>query len=122
MEKCKEKVKLDDLVGKTIVSVENLEVDEDKISIKTSDGFEYELEACIGGCGFSCIEEIDGDISLIIGSPITYFEVNVSDDTGYVSHEIKTEHGCVIFGWYKHYCCEDSYIGMPELFIVKRPE
>lgn len=104
-------VDFSELLGKTIVSIEGAEVENDIIKFVCSDGsvyFMYHEREC---CESVDIEDIAGDIQDLIGSPITLAEETSNSDDGeqpddwddswtWTYYKLGTVKGYVTIRWY----------------------
>lgn len=101
-------VKFSELVGKTLVSVEGLSKDSEEIVFKCSDGSVYLLLHEQDCCECVSIEDIDGDVSDIVG-----VEILVADETSnegeigdygdsftWTYYKIDTNKGGITIRWY----------------------
>ena len=71
-------VKIDDIIGKTFVSVEN--VDDETILFTDSDGVKYSMQHCQDCCESVTVDDICGDLQDLVGSPIVTARENTSDE------------------------------------------
>ena len=67
-------VKFDDLLGKTIVSIEGMEQYSKQINFTCSDGSRYKMYHDQECCETVSVEDVAGDVKDILGSPITMAE------------------------------------------------
>lgn len=73
---------IQDFTGKTISSIEGAEIGSDEVTFICSDGTKYRMFHDQDCCESVRIEDINGDISDLIGSPILQAEESTnSDDT-----------------------------------------
>lgn len=70
-------VNVNDLIGKTIKSISN---NDDRINIDTEEGYHYEMYHNQDCCESVTIEDINGDLEDLIGTPILIAEESVSND------------------------------------------
>lgn len=100
---------ISDLVGKTITKID-INADNDRITIECSDGDEYLMFHAQDCCENVSIEDINGDLNDLIGSPILQAEEssNSEDDPKYKGEEswtwtfykLATIKGYVTIRWY----------------------
>lgn len=88
---------LKDLIGKTMVSVEN--VDDREIIFTTTDGEKFILYHCQDCCESVSVEDIIGDLADLVGEPILLAEESVSDQNP--EGVIKTYHDSFTWTFYK---------------------
>ena len=106
-----EYVRVEDLLGKTLVSVEQVGVDE--IVFVTAEGEKYKLCHVQDCCESVTIEDIVGDLSDLVGEPILLAEEVTSDEnpkggrTHYLNdsftwtfYKFATRKGYVDIRWY----------------------
>ena len=99
------------LLGKTITSIEGANKGSGEIRIKTSDGKSYRMYHYQDCCEYVRVEDIVGDVSDLVGKPVTMAE-EVSnaddpkpyDDDGDTSHtwtfyKLATVKGYVTLRW-----------------------
>lgn len=80
------------LLGKTLVSCEG-EVRGEQITLTTSDGKKFRLAHSQDCCESVRVEDICGELSDLVGSPITQADEETSDKDpeGYTNHEYVPE-------------------------------
>lgn len=78
-----------DLIGKTLVEVKGAETYSDEIVFVTEDGETYKQYHSQDCCESVSVEDIDGDLSDLLGSPITLAEESTS--TEYQPHQPKSD-------------------------------
>lgn len=74
-------VKFEDLLGKTIVSIEGMERDSKQINFTCSDGSRYEMYHEQDCCEVVSVEDVAGDVKDILDSPITMAEESSNHTT-----------------------------------------
>src|ERR1700679_2784248 len=101
-----EEVNISDLLGKTLVWVEVVNVVNDEIHFKCSDGSIYNMFHSQQCCENVEIEDIDGDLQDLIGSPITIAEevtsdkITSNDDEEWTFYKIGTIKDTLTIRWY----------------------
>lgn len=94
-----------ELVGKTIVKINGLEKYEERVTFECSDGVKYKMYHEQDCCESVSIEDVTGDISDLIGSPILVAEEsscnaeNVSESGTWTFYKIATRKGWVDIRW-----------------------
>lgn len=101
------KANFEDLKGKTIIKVEGLEKGSDEILFHTSDGIVYKMFHYQECCESCIVEDVNGEIDDLIGSPILMAEerTNGEEDTSYgieqwTFYTLATIRGYVDIRWY----------------------
>lgn len=81
----RDKVSFAELVGKTLVEVKGAEVGSDSVTFKCDDGQEFRMHHSQDCCENVALEEVHGEASDLIGSPILLAEESTSesDPEGY---------------------------------------
>lgn len=104
--------KFEDLLGKTLVSIDGAEEENDEIIFTCSDGTKYKMYHEQDCCESVKIEDICGNIEDLIGFPITMADKNSSryyeeDEDGYIDesctwtwYKLATVKGYVTIRWY----------------------
>ena len=112
-------VEISSLLGKTIIS---MELTEDEITFRTSDGFTYKMNHEQDCCEDVYIEDICGDINNLIGSPLVMAEeaTNIDEPKDkydesftWTFYKFATIKGYVTIRWYgtsNGYYSEEVYI------------
>ena len=72
--------KIEELIGKTIVSIYGMKKDSDSIVFKTSDNDMYIMDHVKECCESVFVDDVCGDVNDLIGSPILVAEERISDD------------------------------------------
>jgi hypothetical protein len=118
---------LDDLVGKTVTAIDGARVDGDEIVFTCSDGSEYLMYHDQDCCESVDINDIVGDISDLIGSPIVRAtedsnsgDGNDDDSDGtftWTFYNIATAKGHVTIKWYGS---SNGYYSESVDFILRR--
>lgn len=108
-------VKFEDLVGKTFVSVQRVNVgigDSDAIVFTVSDDEKYAMFYERDCCASCSIEDVAGDLNDLVGSPIVRAEENGSEEPDlpasnenedsftWTFYRIGTVKGTVVIRWY----------------------
>lgn len=96
-----------DLVGKTIVRVDGLEVGSDVVHIETADRRRYRMHHSQDCCESVAVEDVSGDVSDIIGSPVLFAEESSNSDNPpeladshlWTFYRILTGKGLVVIRW-----------------------
>lgn len=73
-------VKIGDLVGKTITEIHGMEKDSGHITFMCSDGSEYYMYHDQDCCESVYLEDVCGDVSRLLNTPIIKAEENTSND------------------------------------------
>ena len=98
-------ISLENLVGKTIVSIQGLETDLG-IFLTCSDGSVYEWYHCDECCDIISLNDILGNISDLIGSPIVKYSKESREvdllliETGWSFYNVATDKEFVTVRWY----------------------
>jgi len=98
-----------DLLGKTLKSVEKVKED-DEILFTLDDGTQYQMCHIQGCCENVTIEDINGDLKDLIGSPILQAEeitnsedmfdkTDLGDSFTWTFYKLATVHGYVTIRW-----------------------
>lgn len=103
-----QELKIDLLVGKTLTAARN--VDNEEIIFETTDGETYKLYHAQDCCESVAVEDIAGDLSDLIGSPITMAEEVANSEGGpkddwdesftWTFYKLATNKGSVTIRWY----------------------
>lgn len=89
-----DRVSIDDMVGKTFVKVEHVDHDfEEEIIFYLSDGSHYKMYHSQDCCESVRVEDIEGDLQGLVGSPILHAEES--------SDESETDFGSETWTFYK---------------------
>lgn len=105
---------VDVLVGKTLVSVtkNTRELDDDEIIFITDDGTKYRMHHEQNCCESVSIEDIEGDLADLVGTPITLAEESTSEgdskshggrvdeSSTWTFYRFATNKGFVTIRWY----------------------
>jgi hypothetical protein len=102
-------VEFTDLIGQTMTSVEN--VDDEEIRFTTTNGKQYKLYHEQDCCESVTVEDIVGDLTDLVGSPILLAEESVSNDypedcdriygtSTWTFYKLATVKGYVDIRWY----------------------
>lgn len=106
------RVEFSKLVGKTIVSIDGLEVGSDDVKFITEDGCEFHLYHSQDCCESVSIEDIVGDANDLLNTPVVFAEESVSDTNPegikkeyqdsftWTFYRIGTNKGTVVIRWY----------------------
>lgn len=107
-----EHTKFSDLVGKTITSITG-GVGDEEINLSTSDGKDYRMYHEQDCCEHVRVEDIAGDLSDLVGSPVVSAEESSSEerpegstvenwgeDPEWTFYRIATAKGLVVIRWY----------------------
>ena len=76
----KEAVKFSELFGKTLTKIIGLETESETVTFICSDGSEYVMYHEQDCCESVSIEDVCGDISCLIGYPLTLADESTSDE------------------------------------------
>jgi hypothetical protein len=113
-----------DLAGKTIASIDGLEVGSESVTFKMTDGAEYRMYHSQDCCESVSVEDVSGDMADLIGSPLTLAEESTSgenpegvtlkyqDSFMWTFYRLATAKGFVVIRWYGEsngYYSEDVY-------------
>ena len=102
----------DQLIGKILTEVKKLEKESEEVIFVCSDGSEYTMYHSQDCCESVCIDDVEGDISDLIGSPITIAEESTSDTNPegvapeyqdsftWTFYRLATAKGFVVIRWY----------------------
>lgn len=94
------------LVGKTIVSIEGMEKDSDRIIIRCSDGEDYIMYHEQECCESVCVTDVCGDVQDLIGSKILKAECSTNESDNceesftWTFYKFATIKGSVDLRWY----------------------
>jgi len=100
------------LIGKTITEISGAEVGSDEIRLSCSDGTSYRMYHSQDCCESVSIEDVNGDIGDLIGSPVTLAEESTSgenpngvtreyqDSFTWTFYRLGTAKGIVVLRWY----------------------
>jgi hypothetical protein len=105
------------LIGKTMAKVEN--IDNKEIIFETVDGIKYKLYHASYCCECVMVEDIVGELSDLIGSPILMAEESTNNDNPkdkydesftWTFYKLSTIKGSVTIRWYgsSNGCCSES--------------
>lgn len=99
-------VKFEDLLGKTIVSIEGMEQHSKQINFTCSDGSRYKMYHEQDCCEVVSVEDVAGDVKDILGSPITMAEESSNheddeylDSITWTFYKLATVKGYVTIRW-----------------------
>ena len=96
----------EELIGKTIVSIDGMEKDSDSITFKTSDGETYVMYHYQDCCESVFIDDVCGDVDDLITSPILIAEERSSKD-----NEDLNDYGDESFTWtFYHIATSKGYV------------
>ena len=107
-----DRCEISELIGKTLVSVNNTH---DEIFFKCEDGTEYKMFHDQDCCESVEIEDICGDLTDLVGSPITQAEESTNDTSPkgeydesftWTFYRLATAKGFVTIRWYG---CSNGY-------------
>lgn len=112
MENIMKKIPFSTLIGKTFTDIEG-DVGDDEIVFKATDGNRYVLFHDQECCEIVSVEDINGDLSDLIGSPIIIAEESTSDENPegvevieyqdsftWTFYKLATQKGHVVIRWY----------------------
>ena len=95
------------MIGRTLVKVMGCEKDSDRVDFECSGGGRYMMHHYQDCCEFVSVEDVIGDVSDLIGSPLTMFEcVTENDETPmdgsgtWTFYKMATNKGSVTIRWY----------------------
>lgn len=99
--------KFEDLVGQTLTSVAGLEVGNDVVTFRTADGRVYQMYHSQDCCERVAIEDVSGDVSDLIGTPVlAAVESTNADDPPenadsftWTFYRLMTSKGLVVIRW-----------------------
>lgn len=98
---------IEELIGKTIIEIDGAETESEHIFIKCSDNSVYVMYHEQDCCESVQVEDICGDINVLLNSPITMAESvtesnNAHDDCSYTYtfYKLATVKGYVTIRWY----------------------
>jgi hypothetical protein len=102
-----ERMKFEDLVGKTIVKIDGASKDSEEIRIHTSDGLVIRMHHEQDCCESVSVSDVEGDIGDLIGyGPLVLAEESSQsgDEENYGTstwtfYRLATEHGFVVIRW-----------------------
>jgi hypothetical protein len=101
-----------DLIGKTITEITGMEVGSEEITITCDSGQKYRMDHYQNCCETVQVEDVCGDVSDLIGSPILQAEESTSeehpegvtkkydDSFTWTFYRIATIKGSVVIRWY----------------------
>lgn len=100
-------VKFEELLGKTIVSIEGMERDSKQINFTCSDGSRYKMYHEQDCCESVYVEDVAGDVKDILDSPITMAEESsnhefvgeYADSITWTFYKLATVKGYVTIRW-----------------------
>jgi len=105
--------KFSDLIGKTIVEIDGLELDSDTVQLKCSDGTQFQMSYYDDCCAHCSVEDICGDPKDLLNSPIVKAEESTSDENPegvkipeyqdsftWTFYHLSTVKGTVTLRWY----------------------
>lgn len=100
-------VPFETLLGKTIIELAGLEADSEYVYIKCSDNMVYVMYHYQDCCESVTVEDVCGDVNVLLGTPITLAEVTTEEgeDDDYGTHtwtfyKLATAKGYVTIRWY----------------------
>lgn len=105
---------MEEMLGETLVSVEGLVVgNEDIVTFTTESGKKFQMQHYRDCCESVFIEDVNGDVEDLIGSPLTlseevssdYDDPNVSSDCScftWTFYKLGTLKGTVDIRWFGH--------------------
>lgn len=103
---------IEQLLGKTLTEIRSLEKESESVVFVCDDGTEFTMFHSQDCCESVCIDDVEGDISDLIGSPITTAEESTSDENPegvcqeyqdsftWTFYRIATAKGFVVVRWY----------------------
>lgn len=101
------KAKFEDLLGKTLIKIEGLKKDSEEVLFFTEEGQVYKMEHYQECCEHVSIEDINGNIEDLIGTPILRAEEKTNDIEGteygigqWTFYTLATIKGYVDIRWY----------------------
>jgi hypothetical protein len=98
----------EDLLGKTIFEIDGLEVDSEEVVFKTADGCYFKLYHEIDCSENVAIEDINGNVERLIGSPILVADESSNSDNPpddefgtftWTFYRLATSKGWVVIRW-----------------------